>query len=88
MFDSGSSLSLRFKTTFGSFTILPDKHRNGIFSLQLIRGKESQIELGQYCSISEAFAAVSKQESGLREWDYLPSTELPHRLHNIACWNF
>lgn len=88
MFETGESLNLSYECEFGCFTIRRDKHENEIFRLVLVRENRDRIQLGAFCSISDAFNAVSRQETGYLEWDQLKHHELPYRVHNIACWNF
>lgn len=88
MFQSRDTLNLSYECDFGKFTIRPDKHREQVFCLVLIRENQDRVQLGLFCSISDAFNAVSRQETGYLEWDQLKPHQLPYRVHNIACWNF
>lgn len=88
MFEPRDTLSLSYQCDFGCFIIRPDKHRAQLFNLLLIRENQDRVRLGEYCSISDAFNAVSRQETGYLEWDQLKPHELPYRIHNIACWKF
>ncbi len=88
MFHSNSSLGISFDTNWGIFHIQRDPQRENVFILSLENpSAESQI-LGHYCSISDAISSVSMQRTGFAEWDQTPPQKLPHRVHNIACWNF
>ena len=85
---SNSCFSLSFDSNYGRFCIEPDIHRENIFRLCLIKEETAKIELGKYCSINDAIAAVSQQQTSHLEWDQISQQELPHRVHNIASWEF
>jgi len=85
---SDNGLCLIFDSNWGSFSINPDEHRENVFTLHIETAGNQPLNLGYYCSISDAISAVANQETGYAEWDQLGAEALPHRVHNIACWKF
>lgn len=88
MFHSSNKLSLSFKSDYGQFRIEPVTDRENICCLCIDTPNDKSIELGHYCSISDAISAVAQQQTGHAPWDQLSAQELPHRVHNIVSWNF
>jgi hypothetical protein len=79
---------LIFNSNLGSFKIQPEDDQEKIFTLHFKTSDNNSLNLGQYCSISDAIGAVSRQETGSPEWDQLDAQQIPLRVHNIASWKF
>ncbi|MDQ8194609.1 hypothetical protein QEH59_09240 [Coraliomargarita sp. SDUM461004] len=88
MASSHSKLSIGFESEVGSFYVESDNQLENIFNLSFRTGNREPLLLGQYCSITDAVAAVVQQQTGCSEWDQLAPQELPRRVHNIANWKF
>lgn len=79
---------LGFHCRHATFQIEPHPNREEHFMLILETETEPARQIGIYCSISDAFGAVTRQETGYAKWDNLEPHELPSRVHNITSWTF
>jgi hypothetical protein len=85
---SNISLTLSFPSDYGRFTIRPDEGNRDLFALTIQEERNDPLPLGHYRSINDAVFAVSNQETGFLVWDSLGPKDLPHRVHDITCWEF
>ena len=83
-----SGIMMSFSSVYGRFKISNDEKSSDIYKLEVKEhGKESVI-LNRFCSINDAILAVANQETGFLKWDGLCFQNIPHRVHDIACWEF
>jgi len=88
MFHSNNRLCLIFDSSWGSFRVEADEHSENLFALKIETTGNTPQKLGDFCSITDAISAVGQQQTGYSEWDQLSTETLPHRVHNIASWDF
>lgn len=88
MSQPSDQLSLTFDSDWGSFNIQPNDVQGKVFTLHLETADNQSLNLGHYCSISDAIGAVSRQETGYSKWDQLDANQVPLRVHNITSWKF
>ena len=77
-----------FPTDFGTFAITGNLKGPGDFRLVLRPDAAARRELGRFRTLGEAIAAVAQQETGFAPWDDLDPTTVPHKIHDLTCWNF
>lgn len=72
-----------FSTRFGRFRIQPDGDKFGLF----IDYPEGDFDLLTSCvSPEDGVDYVAAQDTGLAEWDSLPTESLPDQIRNIGGW--